>query len=32
MVDSTEMLSRAAIVYLRVHREIPEIKDILNLD
>ncbi|WP_019458581.1 HNH endonuclease [Acinetobacter sp. GG2] len=32
MVDNTEMLSRAAIVYLRAHREIPEVKDILNLD
>ncbi|MDC5516739.1 hypothetical protein NRA64_08035 [Acinetobacter baumannii] len=32
MVDTTEMLSRTAIVYLRIHREIPEVKDILNLD
>ncbi|MFW1799612.1 hypothetical protein ACG9YX_06165 [Acinetobacter nematophilus] len=32
MVDNTEMLSRAAIVYLRAHRELPEVKDILNLD
>ncbi len=32
MVRDTEVLSRAAIVYLRAHRELPEVKDILNLD
>lgn len=32
MVKDTEMLSRAAVVYLRAHRDIPEVKDILNLD
>lgn len=32
MVSNTERLSRAAIVYLRAHREIQEVKDILNLD
>lgn len=32
MVRDTEKLSRAAVVYLRAHREIPEVKDILNLD
>lgn len=32
MVRDTEMLSRAAVVYLRAHRELPEVKDILNLD
>lgn len=32
MVKDTEKLSRAAVVYLRAHREIPEVKDILNLD
>lgn len=28
MVRDTEMLSRAAIVYLRMHRDIPEVKNI----
>jgi len=32
MVKETEKLSRAAVVYLRAHRELPEVKDILNLD
>lgn len=32
MVRDTEMLSRAAIIYLRAHRELPEVKDILNLE
>ncbi|AYZ18714.1 hypothetical protein EGY08_19495 [Klebsiella sp. FDAARGOS_511] len=32
MVKDTEKLSRAAVVYLRAHREIPEVKDILDLD
>ncbi len=32
MVKDTENLSRAAVVYLRAHREIPEVKDILDLD
>jgi uncharacterized protein (TIGR02646 family) len=32
MVRDTEKLSRAAIVYLRMHREIPEVKEILQLD
>ncbi|HDX8562270.1 TPA: hypothetical protein RQO04_003963 [Klebsiella oxytoca] len=32
MVKDTEKLSRAAVVYLRAHRELPEVKDILNLD
>jgi uncharacterized protein (TIGR02646 family) len=32
MVRDTEKLSRAAIVYLRAHRELPEVKDILSLD
>lgn len=32
MVKDTEILSRSAVVYLRAHREIPEVKDILNLD
>jgi len=32
MVRDTEKLSRAAVVYLRAHRELPEVKDILNLD
>lgn len=32
MVKDTEKLSRVAVVYLRAHREIPEVKDILNLD
>lgn len=31
-VRSTEMLSRAAIVYLRQHRDLAEVKDILQLD
>lgn len=32
MVRDSERLSRAAIVYLRAHRELPEVKEILNLD
>lgn len=32
MVRDTEKLSRAAVIYLRAHRELPEVKDILNLD
>ncbi|BFM21486.1 HNH endonuclease family protein [Gilvimarinus japonicus] len=32
MVRDTEKLSRAAVVYLRAHRELPEVKDILNLE
>lgn len=32
MVRDTEELSRAAIVYLRAHRDLPEVKDILSLD
>ncbi|MDT3335912.1 hypothetical protein Q4Q49_11420 [Shewanella sp. SP1S1-7] len=32
MVRDTEKLSRAAVVYLRVHRDLAEVKDILNLD
>ena len=32
MVKDTEILSRAAIVYLRMHRDVPEVKNILNLD
>lgn len=32
MVKDTEKLSRAAVVYLRAHRDLPEVKDILNLD
>lgn len=32
MVRDTEKLSRAAIVFLRAHRELPEVKDILNLE
>lgn len=32
MVKDTEMLSRTAVVYLRAHRELQEVKDILNLD
>lgn len=32
MVKDSEKLSRAAVVYLRAHREIQEVKDILNLD
>lgn len=32
MVRDTEKLSRAAVVYLRAHRELPEVKDILELD
>lgn len=32
MVRDTEMLSRAAVVYLRAYRELPEVKDILNLE
>lgn len=32
MVKDTEKYSRAAIVYLSAHREIPEVKNILNLD
>ena len=31
MVRDTEKLSRAAVVYLRAHRELPEVKDILDL-
>jgi len=31
-VRDTEMLSRAAVVYLSNHRDIPEVQDILNLD
>lgn len=32
MVKGTKKLSRAAIVYLRAHRELPEVKEILQLD
>lgn len=32
MVRSTEKLSRAAVVYLRMHRDLEEVKDILQLD
>ncbi len=32
MIRDTEMLSRAAVVYLRAHRDIPEVKDILQID
>ncbi|GAB1437291.1 hypothetical protein MASR2M36_00220 [Providencia sp.] len=32
MVRDTEKLSRSAVVYLRAHRELQEVKDILNLD
>ncbi|WP_148244417.1 hypothetical protein [Enterobacter asburiae] len=32
MVRDTEKFSRAAVVYLRAHRELPEVKDILNLE
>jgi uncharacterized protein (TIGR02646 family) len=32
MVRDTERLSRAAVIYLRAHRELPEVKEILNLD
>jgi uncharacterized protein (TIGR02646 family) len=32
MVRDTEMLSRAAIVYLRPHRALPAVKEILDLD
>ena len=32
MVRDTEKLSRATVVYLRVHRDLPEVKEILNLD
>ncbi|MEI6858501.1 MAG: hypothetical protein V5788_01705 [Shewanella sp.] len=32
MVRDTEKLSRAAVVYLRAHRELPEVKEILQLD
>jgi uncharacterized protein (TIGR02646 family) len=32
MVRDSEKLSRAAVVYLRAHRDLPEVKDILNLD
>ncbi|MBM5575784.1 hypothetical protein [Deefgea sp. CFH1-16] len=32
MVRDTEKLSRSAIVYLRAHRDLPEVKDILSLD
>lgn len=32
MVRDSEMLSRAAIVYLRAHRDLPQVKEILNLD
>lgn len=32
MVRDTERFSRTAIVYLRAHRELPEIKEILRLD
>lgn len=31
-VRDTEMLSRAAVVYLSNHRDMPEVQDILNLD
>ncbi|MFV5262723.1 hypothetical protein ACMUMS_04005 [Acinetobacter courvalinii] len=32
MVKDTEKLSRTVVVYLRAHRELPEVKEILNLD
>ncbi|OUE39424.1 hypothetical protein BZY95_16800 [Billgrantia desiderata SP1] len=32
MVRDTEKLSRAAIIYLRAHRDLPEVKNILELD
>lgn len=32
MVRDTERLSRAAVIYLRAHRDLPEVKDILQLD
>ncbi|SHN66448.1 hypothetical protein [Desulfovibrio litoralis] len=32
MVRDTEMLSRAAVVYLRAHRDLQEVRDILELD
>ncbi|MDQ0124392.1 uncharacterized protein (TIGR02646 family) [Pseudomonas lini] len=32
MVRDTEMLSRAAIVFMRQHRDLPEIKEILQID
>jgi uncharacterized protein (TIGR02646 family) len=32
MVKDTEKLSRAAVIYLRAHRELPEVKEILSLD
>lgn len=32
MVRDSERLSRAAVVYLRVHRDLPEVKEILRLD
>jgi uncharacterized protein (TIGR02646 family) len=32
MVRDTEKLSRAAIIYLRAHRDLQEVKDILNLE
>ncbi|MBY7701271.1 HNH endonuclease [Vibrio harveyi] len=32
MVRDTEKLSRAAVVYLRAHRDLPEVKEILRLD
>lgn len=32
MVRDTEKLSRAAVVYLSVHRELPEVKEILSLE
>ncbi len=32
MVRDSEKLSRSAIVYLRAHRELPEVKEILSLD
>lgn len=32
MVRHTEKLSRAAVVYLSAHRELPEVKDILDME
>ncbi|OEF54918.1 hypothetical protein [Enterovibrio norvegicus] len=32
MVRDSEKLSRAAVIYLRAHRELPEVKEILQLD